>query len=223
MMNQKQADDIIDFVYGMHRPPDKELTRDTWRIYLAPLDPDIATTAMINGLQVWESFPKWPAFMVEYHQVERRREMTSESEKMMRCLVCGDTGWVIAKLRYDETRKGAGEKAGPFEETAPCPSCELGKRIEREQYGDEGYWQGRDTSYLLHAEQQGERGGAPDWVGRWQRARADWRLGRPGSDQRPFPEQNDALTAEERPRKPFSDVEAWVQEEEYSYTGEGHA
>lgn len=221
-MNRKQADDIIDFIYGMHRPPDRELTREAWRNYLAPLDADIATRAVINGLQVWEHFPKWPVFMVEYRQVENRREAMAEAEPM-RCRYCGDTGWVLAKLRYTEKHQQPGVKAGPFDENAPCPRCELGKQIEHQQYGEEGYWQGRDTSYLEESLEQPDRGDPPDWVLRWRRARADWRLGRVGSDARPFPEQNDALTAEERPRKPFSDVEAWVQEEEYHYTGEGHA
>jgi hypothetical protein len=217
-----EADQIIDYLSGLLRPPDQQLTRKAWREQLQRIEsPELAMRAVINGVQVWEFFPSWPTFMIEYRAVEQRMQPGDTQEKI-ECRTCLDMGLVLAKTRYDKPSLGTGkgprpqpnEKRGPFEEWAPCPHCERGKTIEQQQYGDAGYWQGRDTEHIRPVEIEGE--GEPEWVPRWRRARA-------AKDMRPFPQQYEALTPEERPKKPFSDPSAWVQEEEYAYMGEGHA
>lgn len=70
-MTDAQADQIIDFLYGMLRPPDHVGTRKHWRMQLAPLDPDISSKAVIQGMQTWRFFPPWSEFKEIYRAIER--------------------------------------------------------------------------------------------------------------------------------------------------------
>jgi hypothetical protein len=203
VINNEQADQLIDYVFGMLRPPDKELTRTAWRSSLATLDAEVASQALINGAQVWEHFPSWSQFMQEYTDAGLRREETTRHEDIQ-CRTCLDMGWVLTYLR-----------PGGFEEYGPCPDCETGKKMEGLVY-PRGYWQGRDASHVRPVIKPEPSMEVPDWVPRWKKARA-------AGDMRPFPEQAGVLGHGDRPNKPLSDKQAWVQPEEYAYQGEGHA
>lgn len=203
MINQEQADQVIDFISGMLRPPDPELTRTAWRSSLAPLDPDVASQAAINGCQVWKFWPDWPSYMLEYTAVEMRRGESSHRVEVL-CRSCLDMGWVLAYMR-----------PGGFEEYGPCPDCEVGKGLEGRLY-PRGFWQGRDATWPRPLGDLEPSDGEPEWVTRWRKARAN-------KDMRPFPEQAGVLGHGQRPSTPVDDKEAWVQQEEYGYGGEGHA
>jgi len=202
VINNEQADQLIDYVFGFLRPPDKELTRSAWRSSLAPLDADMGMQALINGVQVWEHFPSWAQFMQEYTDVGLRRGEAVPHDEVD-CLTCLDMGWVLTALR-----------TGGFEEYGPCPDCDTGHKMEERVY-PRGFWQGRDTAYVRPATREASTE-VPEWAERWKRARAS-------GDMRPFPEQAGVLGKERRPATPVSDRDAWVQEEEYAYRGEGHA
>jgi len=200
--NTEQADQLIDFIFGFLRPPDKELTRTSWRSSLAPLDADIAMQALINGVQVWQHFPSWAQFMLEYVDVGLRRSESSHHEEIT-CRTCLDMGWVLTALRD-----------GGFEEYGPCPDCEVGKKAEERIY-PRGFWQGRDPAYVRPVIGEPSKE-VPEWVPRWKKARA-------AKDMRPFPEQAGVLGQGNRPKTPTDDPVAWVQDEEYEYHGEGHS
>jgi hypothetical protein len=70
-MTEKEADQIIDFLYGMFRPPDLEGTRKHWRMQLASLDADLASKSAIQGMQSWRFFPPWADFKEIYRSLDR--------------------------------------------------------------------------------------------------------------------------------------------------------
>lgn len=123
-MTEKQADQIIDFICGMLRPPDPVETRRSWRLQLAHLDPELASKAAINGMQVWEFFPSWPVFYGEYRSLKR-----SAQPAYTGCQTCGGDKFVLVLLRRPETsqwmaRHGISAVTDQMiEEMAPCPSC----------------------------------------------------------------------------------------------------
>lgn len=206
-MDREQADQIIDFTSGLFRPANEDATRQAWRSQLAKLDAENASKAIINGAQVWERFPSWSQFLVEYRMLEHH-DQDYANNRGSACLTCQDGGFVIAQLRYDQKSRTPKQKVGPFEEMAPCPHCKLGERIEFELYGAEGYWQGRTTEHLrTEAQERSEK--EPTWVQRWRAARA-------AGDLRLFPEQYPALAPHERPQVYFSDDDAWVQPGEHA-------
>lgn len=116
-MTQDQADQIIDFLYGILRPPDKQETRRAWRLQLAPLDAELASRAAINGGQVWEHFPSWPLFHAEYRALKRAARAPDPADVCPTCK--GDLAVVVA-LRYDTDSREPGMEV---EEYAPCPDC----------------------------------------------------------------------------------------------------
>jgi hypothetical protein len=125
-MTEAQADQIIDFLYGMLRPPDAVETRKAWRLSLAPLDADLASQAAINGKQVWEFFPSWPLFYGEYRAVLRK---SKTPEPTFVCPTCEGDKFVVVALRKPEasqwlTRHGIEVPTDRMiEELAPCPDC----------------------------------------------------------------------------------------------------
>lgn len=124
-MTEKEADQIIDFLYGMFRPPDPQETRKAWRLQLAHLDPDLATQAAINGAQVWEFFPKWPVFYGEYRALRRNER---RKEEVYSCATCKGDRFVLVATRpaaqTDWMQKRGFEPQSPgMEEYAPCPEC----------------------------------------------------------------------------------------------------
>lgn len=128
-MTEAQADQIIDFLYGMLRPPDQEGTRVAWRIQLRHLDPDIASQALINGMQVWEHFPPWPVFYGEYRAARKALRAQEESKDAFSCKTCSDDGFVVVSLRRVgpsdwHRQRGREVPENEFiEEMAPCPDC----------------------------------------------------------------------------------------------------
>lgn len=109
-MTEDQADQIIDFLYGMARPPDEQETRRSWKMYLTNLDPDLASKAAIKGAQSWERFPSWPAFYGEYRALDSKVRPHKVS-----CSTCDDDRMVLVETRPE----GSGEMGG----YAPCPDC----------------------------------------------------------------------------------------------------
>jgi hypothetical protein len=115
-MTEKQADQIIDFMYGMHRPPDSQETRRAWRLQLRNLDPDLASKAAINGMQVWEFFPSWPSFYAEYRSLKRKVYAPDPTA----CGTCGGDKFVVVLTRPSDNPES------PYDEVAPCPDCNSG-------------------------------------------------------------------------------------------------
>lgn len=115
-MTEAQADQIIDFLYGMHRPPDQDGTRRAWKMQLGALDADIASRACINGMQVWEWFPKWTEFFAEYKALAKAEALTTRPSD--ECKTCGGDRWLVISLRPYGT--------GEIEEYAPCYACSPG-------------------------------------------------------------------------------------------------
>lgn len=109
-MNQAEADQIIDFLYGMHRPPDQDATRRAWRMQLSRLDADIASQACIKGMQAWGRFPSWPDFYTQYKLLSQRSDIPQGG-----CPTCGGDRLVVYATRP--------EGSGSVEEMAPCPDC----------------------------------------------------------------------------------------------------
>lgn len=110
-MTETHADQIIDYLVGMLRPPDLQETRRSWRRQLARLDADVASKAAINGCDVWERFPTWPQFYGEYRSLTREQRL---AERVM-CQTCRDDKWVVVAVRPDGN-----------EEVAGCPDCNPG-------------------------------------------------------------------------------------------------
>lgn len=115
-MNETQADQIIDFLYGMHRPPDQDGTRRAWRMQLGALDPDVASRACINGMQVWGWFPKWSEFFLEYKALTRLQAQSTLPPAA--CAVCKGDLFIVVSLRP--------HGVGQIEEYAPCYACNAG-------------------------------------------------------------------------------------------------
>lgn len=110
-VTEGQADQIIDFLYGMHRPPDQDATRRAWRIQLRDLDPDVASRACIDGAQVWGRFPSWPEFYGLYRSLVRKNKQATK----VLCKTCQDDRFVVVAQRpYG---------VGFVDEMAPCPDC----------------------------------------------------------------------------------------------------
>lgn len=128
-MTEAQADQIIDYISGMLRPPDPIGTRAAWRVQLRSLDPDIASRAAINGVQYWEFFPSWPQFYGEYRSLRRNEHAPDPT---MICPTCKGDRTVMVALRKPETTtwmEAHGLKADEsqmIEEYAPCPDCNSG-------------------------------------------------------------------------------------------------
>ena len=124
-MTKEQADQIIDYMFGMLRPPDPVETRKSWGMQLLPLDAEVASRAAINGMEFWQFFPSWPLFYGEYRSLMR----AARPREQVSCNTCGGDRFVLVALRTPETtdwmnRHGFKAKEDqPIEELAPCPDC----------------------------------------------------------------------------------------------------
>lgn len=127
-MTEEHADQIIDYLYGMLRPPDPVETRKAWKVQLAHLDVEIASKAAINGMQVWEFFPSWPSFYGEYRALVRSSRILDP----VSCKTCAGDKFVLISLRSPETsewmrlHKISACVDDKIEELAPCPDCNSG-------------------------------------------------------------------------------------------------
>ncbi|GIV03637.1 MAG: hypothetical protein KatS3mg015_2467 [Fimbriimonadales bacterium] len=124
-MTEEQADQVIDFLIGMHRPPDPVATRNAWRLHLRALDAECASQAAINGTKVWDRFPTWPAFYTEYRTVADARDVAAASDL---CSLCEGDGFVMVGTRLPITTEWMRKrelKASDIavEEYAACPEC----------------------------------------------------------------------------------------------------
>lgn len=123
-MTEAQAQQIIDFLFGMLRPPDPVATRAAWLQQLAPLDAELASRAAVNGSRVWERFPAWPTFQAEYRSLLERSRQDVEV-----CKTCSGNRFVVVALRKPQATDWM-KKHGlqvpseeMTEEYAPCPDC----------------------------------------------------------------------------------------------------
>lgn len=128
-MTEAQADQIIDYISGMLKPPDPIGTRKAWRAQLASLDPEVASRAAINGVQEWKFFPSWPLFYGEYRGLIRKAKQANPD---VACTTCRGDRFVLVQMRTPEAtdwqqKRGHVPPEGLYyEEYAPCPDCNSG-------------------------------------------------------------------------------------------------
>lgn len=84
-MKDNEAIDLLLVMRGGTKGGDLPVEKEAfWRAQLGPLDAELATEAVLAGIQLWDFFPSWGEFSRIYHDLAKRRRERLEGEERRR-------------------------------------------------------------------------------------------------------------------------------------------